>query len=82
MFARFHNYLADMLHLINPHWEDEILYQEARKIMGAVNQIITYRDYLPVLLGNYFFTRIYIKFVFISDNIFYFHVKTCKTFAQ
>jgi len=55
MFTRFHNVVADMLHQLNPQWPDEVLYQEARKFIGALNQIIVYRDYLPILLGIYFF---------------------------
>ncbi|KAL1778872.1 lactoperoxidase isoform X1 [Sigmodon hispidus] len=52
LFVREHNRLARALHKLNPHWDGEKLYQEARKIMGAFIQIITYRDYLPILLGN------------------------------
>ncbi|KAL1779886.1 lactoperoxidase isoform X2 [Sigmodon hispidus] len=52
LFVREHNRLARALHRLNPHWDGEKLYQEARKIMGAFIQIITYRDYLPILLGN------------------------------
>jgi len=55
MFTRFHNIVTDKLQEINPEWTDEVLYQEARKFVGALNQIIVYRDYLPILLGNYFF---------------------------
>jgi len=55
VFTRFHNVVADMLHQLNPHWSDEVLYQEARKFVGALNQIIVYRDYLPILLGIYIF---------------------------
>lgn len=53
MFTRFHNVVADKLRQINPQWSDEKLYQEARKFVGALNQIIVYRDYLPILLGIY-----------------------------
>ncbi|NXP73755.1 PERM Myeloperoxidase, partial [Ramphastos sulfuratus] len=54
LFLREHNRLAAELKRLNPHWDGERLYQEARKIMGAIVQIITYRDYLPLLLGNTF----------------------------
>jgi len=54
-FLRFHNIIAGLLHNENPDWSDEILYQEARRFIIAVLQIIVYRDYLPVLLGRFLF---------------------------
>lgn len=52
LFLRFHNHLAQELQTLNPYWSDEQIYQEARKIMGAIVQIITYDQFLPILLGK------------------------------
>ncbi|XP_065216413.1 peroxidase-like isoform X2 [Planococcus citri] len=51
MFMRLHNLLATELSRLNPNWSDEILFQEARRIVIAVLQHVTYNEYLPVLLG-------------------------------
>ncbi|XP_006833700.1 PREDICTED: myeloperoxidase [Chrysochloris asiatica] len=51
LLVREHNRLATQLRRLNPRWDGERLYQEARKIVGAMVQIITYRDYLPLVLG-------------------------------
>lgn len=51
LFLREHNRLAQELKRLNPQWDGEKLYQEARKILGAFVQIITFRDYLPIVLG-------------------------------
>ncbi|XP_041053177.1 eosinophil peroxidase-like isoform X1 [Carcharodon carcharias] len=52
LFLREHNRLARELKKLNPHWSGETIYQEARKIMGAFQQIINYRDYVPLVIGK------------------------------
>ncbi|KAK7892110.1 hypothetical protein WMY93_024073 [Mugilogobius chulae] len=52
LFLREHNRLVKELHLLNPHWSPDTLYHEARKIMGAIHQIITWEHYLPRILGD------------------------------
>uniref|UniRef100_A0A1I8APB3 ShKT domain-containing protein n=1 Tax=Steinernema glaseri TaxID=37863 RepID=A0A1I8APB3_9BILA len=51
IFLRLHNRLAEDLGKINRGWDPDRLFQETRKIVGAYMQVITYREFLPALLG-------------------------------
>lgn len=51
MFLRFHNLIARRLHSVNPHWNDERIFQEAKRLNTAIYQHIVYAEYLPLVIG-------------------------------
>ena len=51
VFAREHNRLARLLGDAHPDLSGDEIYQRVRAIVGALMQVITYQEFLPVLLG-------------------------------
>lgn len=43
LLLREHNRLAQQFEYLNPTWNDEKIFQEARKVVIAINQHITYK---------------------------------------
>ncbi|XP_057200052.1 peroxidasin homolog isoform X1 [Triplophysa rosa] len=52
VWFREHNRIASELLRLNPHWDGDTIYHEARKIVGAEMQHITYSHWLPKILGE------------------------------
>ncbi len=51
LFVREHNRLAALVRRQFPRWSGDRVYRAARQLVGAEMQAITFREYLPALLG-------------------------------
>lgn len=52
LWFREHNRVATELLALNPHWDGDTVYHEARKLVGAQMQHITFQHWLPKVLGE------------------------------
>lgn len=52
LWVREHNRLARAIACEYPNWKDKQLYNEARRVVIAELQAITYNEFLPALLGE------------------------------
>lgn len=52
IWIREHNRIASRLEELNPFWDDQLIFQVSRQIVGAELQKITFKDYLPIVMGE------------------------------
>ena len=52
LFLREHNRLCDQIRAHYPKLTGEEIYQRARRMVGALIQVISYQEFLPLLLGE------------------------------
>ena len=52
VWMREHNRISDYFIKLNKNWDDDRLYEVARRITIAQLQHITYNEFLPLLLGK------------------------------
>jgi len=49
LWVREHNRLCNELKVTHPTWTDEDLFQRARKLVGALIEVVTYEEFLPAI---------------------------------
>nr|XP_039256344.1 peroxidasin-like [Styela clava] len=61
IMVRYHNYVARNLKSINKAWPSDKVFNVARRIVSAIYQSITYREFIPPLLGPLWSKRFDLK---------------------
>ena len=57
VFMREHNRVCDQIITKSPNLSDEEIYQAARNYVVGLLQKITYKDFLPLLLGSQMYDK-------------------------
>lgn len=52
LLVREHNRIAEGLNNLNRQWSNGKVFDETRKIMGAIIQHVTYNEWLPIVIGD------------------------------
>ncbi|ELT88406.1 hypothetical protein CAPTEDRAFT_72445, partial [Capitella teleta] len=52
VWLREHNRIEQELFKMNPHWNGKTLFEETRRIVGAMMQHVTFNEFLPIVLGT------------------------------
>jgi peroxidase len=52
LFLRQHNRIATRLAALNPKWNDETIFYEARRILLGIYQHIIFNEYVPAVIGR------------------------------
>nr|CAA6803965.1 MAG: Peroxinectin (EC [uncultured Thiotrichaceae bacterium] len=52
LWVREHNRVAEEISQENPEFSDEEIYQDARRVVTAEMQAVTYNEFIPLLLGD------------------------------
>lgn len=61
VWVRYHNWIAKRLAKLNPHWNENRLYWESKRINTAVYQNHVYNEWLPYFIGKNIFDRCYVN---------------------
>lgn len=54
IYHRLHNVIAVELKKLNPKWDDERIFQEAKRLNTAIHQNSVYTEWIRVFVGIYF----------------------------